>query len=339
MNTAILKAETISTSHLEIHEKAPADLVYSLEELRYLLRNHLKGLSLHGLPLRTRSKRVKTEVCNALGYPIPAKFTKTHPRFLGQDLDIFTQKSNNLQIWNEDIDLKRRYAIIKLNSHDDIETVSVVTGKTLNDLANTKTLTSKFQATMRHFDKSILFSSSDTSNVKDLLCCNYCPTNKMPTDPPNGKELLPISSIFSLLLPLVGTTLTYSGATQERNRGANLHEKICTLLGYKTFKDNGCFPDIPHQLIEVKLQTSPTIDLGQHAPTETLPLFKVNKRAICCNDIRYVIFDGKLSNEDTILLSNLYVVTGKDFSSVFRLFEGRKINKKRQIPLPSSFFD
>ena len=44
--------------------------------LESLLNNALAGLNLAGLPNRTRSKVVKTAVCKALGYPVPASFAK-----------------------------------------------------------------------------------------------------------------------------------------------------------------------------------------------------------------------------------------------------------------------
>ena len=72
-----------------------------------LLNEGLRDLSLAELPLRTRSKVVKAAVCNALGYPVPKSFKKTRPRFVGQQLDIYTQKSLNLQIWNEELGVCR----------------------------------------------------------------------------------------------------------------------------------------------------------------------------------------------------------------------------------------
>ena len=49
--------------------------------LEVILRDSLVGLSLSGLALRTRSKVVKSAICEALGYPIPRSFAKTQPRF------------------------------------------------------------------------------------------------------------------------------------------------------------------------------------------------------------------------------------------------------------------
>ena len=70
-------------------------------ELESVLDTGLRGMDLAGLPLRTRSKRVKERVCEAMGYPVPESFGRKRPRFPGQQLDIYVQKSNNLQVWND----------------------------------------------------------------------------------------------------------------------------------------------------------------------------------------------------------------------------------------------
>lgn len=97
----------IAQSNLSIYDPInPEDqyLYIPTNVLENILSNHMLGLSLAGLPLRTRSKVVKQEICAALGYPIPRSFKKTKPRFPGQNFDVYTQKSMNVQIWNEDID-------------------------------------------------------------------------------------------------------------------------------------------------------------------------------------------------------------------------------------------
>jgi hypothetical protein len=71
--------------------------------LEALLNRSLKGMVLTGLPLRTRSKVVKIAICKALGYPVPTSFRRTRPRFPGQMFDTYAQKSNNLQVWNEEL--------------------------------------------------------------------------------------------------------------------------------------------------------------------------------------------------------------------------------------------
>lgn len=96
-------AGAIAASGLTIYdaiEVGHPDYWVPTPELEALLDEKLRGVSLAGLALRTRSKIVKEQVCRALGYPIPSSFKKTQPRFVGQMFDTYAQKSNNLQVWN-----------------------------------------------------------------------------------------------------------------------------------------------------------------------------------------------------------------------------------------------
>ena len=124
---------------------------YALEQI---LSDYLVGISLNGLPLRTRSKVVKTKICEALGYPTPRSFIKTQPRFPGQNFEVYTQKSMNVQIWNEEVDAARRYVFLKVDEDDIIICVRVISGETLAKYDRTGKLTTKYQATMNSFDSS-----------------------------------------------------------------------------------------------------------------------------------------------------------------------------------------
>lgn len=55
-------------------------------------------------------------------------------------------------------------------------------------------------------------------------------------------------------------------------------------------------------------------------------------------DTRYALFYAA-TNGTVVTLTHLLVVTGADFFSRFRQFEGRGTNGKIQIPLPRNFFD
>jgi hypothetical protein len=67
----------ISKSGLSIYDSIEIgdnDLWIPTPELELLLNDNLQGVSLSGLPLRTRSKVVKEKVCQSLGYPTPKTF-------------------------------------------------------------------------------------------------------------------------------------------------------------------------------------------------------------------------------------------------------------------------
>jgi len=310
--------------------------------LEALLNTHLKGKSLAGLALRTRSKVVKEAVCQALGYPIPASFQKTQPRFPGQQLDIYTQKSFNLQIWNEELAPERRYAIIQVTANDDIGLVKVVNGQQLALLDTTGTITTKYQARLELSGASHeLVSPVDTTDVAvhTRHGITFDPFVS-PVQSPSSGMLIPIREVYERLSPLVGATFADPGRVQERNRGAALHRAVCQSLGYSRYEDTGQFPDVLHQLLEVKLQTSPTIDLGLVQPNSEARLdlsqIGANFHPRHC-DTRYAVFVAQTDGM-TVTVTSLIVCTGADFFSRFRRFEGRVQNGKIQIPLPSDFF-
>jgi len=312
------------------------------DDLENLLDRKLRGLKLGGLPLRTRSKIVKQNVCEALGYPVPTTFTKTQPRFPGQDFDTYIQKSNNLQIWNEEISISRRYVLIRVSEDDMVESVKVVTGNVLEKLDTTGTLTQKYQARLvRGEEVCELVTEHDTENLTAVVGGRKRPSgfSQSPVEPPQADSLMPIKAIFESLRSLVGAIIADSGVDQERNRGAVLHHLVCERLGYRDFKDDGQFPDIRNQLLEVKLQTSPTIDLGLVRPnsTEILDIPTIQGRAVRHCDVRYVLLYG-VTDGRKVKLTNLYLTTGEGFFARFPQFQGKVLNRKLQIPLPSDFF-
>lgn len=301
----------------------------------------MTGLDLDGLALRTRSKVVKTVVCEALGYPVPKSFKKTQPRFLGQQLDIYTQKSSNLQIWNEELSPTRRYAIIQISDQNIVLKIKVVNGQELALLDTTGTITTKYQAGLvTGADSHELISAQDTPPMLPYVQFGtaFAPSIS-PIDEPESGALLPIQEVFERLSTLVGLSFVDPGLDQERNRGAALHRLICECLGYSRHEDKGQFPDIRHQLLEVKLQTSPTIDLGLVLPSskEHLDIRQLGDYHPRHCDTRYAMFYAKTKGKQ-VTLTHLYLPTGADFFKRFRRFEGKVTNGKIQIALPRNFF-
>jgi len=309
--------------------------------LEFLLNAALKGLNLSGLPLRTRSKVVKTAICKALGYPVPTSFAKTKPRFPGQLFDTYTQKSNNLQVWNEELAPTRRYVIIRISDDGVVRKVKVVTGDSLSRLDMTGTLTQKYQARLNcSLEEAELISANDTMIVRTSTNSKGVLQGFSPTDNPSARTLLPITTVFNRLRSLVGASFPDRGYDQERRRGQDLHELVCHALGYTNYADDGKFPDIRNQLLEVKLQTSPTIDLGLVCPNsqDSLDLPKMGGKQLRHCDVRYALFYAN-TDGTTVAITHFFLTTGEEFFSRFPQFQGKVLNKKLQIPLPADFFD
>ncbi|MDX5999705.1 restriction endonuclease [Shewanella oneidensis] len=342
--TGLIKVDNITRSGLTIYDRIrTGDQQFWLtsEELSAVLNLRLKGTSFYGLAIRTRSKVAKELVCNALGYKVPSSFVKCQPRFSGQMFDTYVQKSNNLQVWNEELDVERRYVIIRTDENDIITQVKVIAGSDLAVLDTTGTLTQKFQARLTLSDQKMeLISHFDTLNIQKILApISLNLEIDSPVSQPQNGKLLPIGECFRRLSKIVGCSFTDAGRTQERNRGAALHALVCKALGYTDYRDNGQFPDIKHQLLEVKLQTSPTIDLGLVCPNSqaNLDIEQLGLQQIRHCDVRYAIFYGYIVN-GLVHITNLYLTTGEDFFNRFEQFGGKVLNKKIQIPLPRDFF-
>lgn len=310
------------------------------EHLEYLLNESLCGRNVE-LKIRTRSKVIKQWICEALGYPIEKTFPKCQPRFTGQNFDVYNQKSNNLQIWNEEITPQRRYVIVGIDHNEVIHKVKVINGTELADLDKTGKITTKFQAQFGRSDLQCeLISNSDTPTLLPYLSNeNFQPSHETsPIDYPSAQQILPIREIYSRLSGLVGKEFIDPGVLQDRNRGAGLHNLVCEALGYSSYADDGKFPDVKNQVLEVKLQTSPTIDLGIVCPNSNEGIgFPVGVTPIQHNDTRYAVFYAQTNNSH-VTITNLVVTTGRDFFSRFQQFQGNVMNGKIQMSLPNDFY-
>lgn len=317
------------------------ELWFTAEHLEEVLQAGLSGFDVSGQAIRTRSKNVKRKVAEILGYPVPSSFKKCQPRFPGQDFDTYVQAADNLQIWNEELSASRRYVLIRVDPSGKITKVKVINGGELAKLDTTGTITKKYQAKVTGLDNPTeLISKTDTANLQPLLAAAYSyPLDASPTSTAVPGEILPISEVFERLSTIVGKTFPDMGSIQERNRGAGLHNLICSALGYTSYGDTGQFPDVPHQLLEVKLQTSPTIDLGLVLPSSEAPLGipMLNGIQVRHCDVRYAVCCGE-TNGKAVTINHVILTTGAGFFTRFTQFQGKVINGKLQLPLPADFF-
>jgi hypothetical protein len=219
--------------------------------------------------------------------------------------------------------------------------VRVVAGEILAELDTTGTLTKKHQAKSREpVNASRLLSQSDSYSVLQTIAT--LPNKSLILKERTGRPLtidfskfLPIPDLYKKLLTLAGQCLADPGLDQERNRGAALHRAVCNVLDLADSCDTGACPDITEQLLEIKLQTAATIDLGLISPDDTTPLDFLPE--VLHSDVRYAVFYGAVVNNQ-VRLDYVVLTRGADFFSAFQRFEGKVVNAKLQIPLPRTFF-
>lgn len=332
------KINAIQNAGIGIYDELPDEYLYlTNEELQEALSDHLIGYFLAGYPLRTRSKVLKTAICEALRMTPPASFRRCHPRFPNQNFDPYSQKSTNLQIWNEGIVPSRRYAVFRLDDNSVIDAVRVISGFDLAQLDTTGTLTQKYQARVcAPWADVVFYSQTDLLPVADG---DIDLSGSSPLALPQAETLMPIRQIAERLLPVIGWEFDYIGTDQERNRGAALHARVCSLLGYPEYKDNGGFPDIKNQLLELKLQTSSTIDLGLYSPADTSATeYTINGRRVHHDEVRYGVFSASIVGEKA-RIQGIAIGYGREFYARFPQTRGQTINRKIQIPLPADFFN
>lgn len=338
------RVEAVRGSNLTIYDAVlPSypDLFFSDDELEVVLSDDLVGRKLAG-PIRTRSKIAKQVVATALGYHPPSTFKKTRPRFPGQDLDVYVQTNDNLQIWNQEVSPERRYVLVRPDETGIIRAVRVVRGQQVASWDGNGTLTSKFQAKrIGGRSGSALVSPVDTERFREVLEPGPVSSQVLGAqgsgERPALGAVLPIVEVYRRVLTLVRSQLPPVAAEQDRIRGELLQGSVTRALGLATHDNHGQWPDIVSQALEVKLQTSPTIDLGLVLPTDPGPAVALSFALQHC-DARYLVAYGQVDLSGVTTIDEIVVVTGADFFDEFAQFGGMVTNSKRQIRLPPNLF-
>lgn len=152
-------------------------------------------------------------------------------------------------------------------------------------------------------------------------------------DPPKSGELLSIERIKNAIVDkLIGSTIDQAAT---KNRGQSLEAIVIKSLGYEIAPNNrlaGGYPDLPNQALEIKIQDSPTVDLGRYSPQTKEEIFE--DMGISTQEMRYLIV---LTNELTHKVEGLVLCPGKELGNYFSYVPN--ISYKCQRSIPMSFFD
>lgn len=175
--------------------------------------------------------------------------------------------------------------------------------------------------------KGTILLGNDTDRMKNICRKTYKqPTEKM-TEFPQETKPFEIKLLSKLVAEkILGTKLQSS---DTKNRGQILEKRVMILLGYKG-NLVGEYPDIPNQLLEVKVQDSPTIDLGKYSPEFEETVFS----NITTKDIRYLI---ALTNSQTNIIESVILVSGSNLCNIFSFVSDTSFKCQRSIPM--SFFE
>lgn len=290
------------------------------------------------------------------------------PKFLHQLMDVFVQSSDNLQVWNylpgSDVKLldpadkatqlpvSFKECRMVLFFHDLGGTVRVRYVATGAEVASwgTSTQTTKWQATITRYSAPVvankvtvaegdhpllapILAADPAAAMAEISRRDAASSTPLAHTEPQPGLVLPLVAIGDALVPLVGATIPIT-ARGHRVDAQEFERRIAVALGYTTHATThgNTFPDLLHQILEVKLQTSPTIDLGRHLPisTDTVAV-TVGAETLPPAAARYAV--GLVAQAgDSWRVTGIVLTPGANFQQFFSLCEGENFKTQLHVP-------
>lgn len=291
---------------------------------------------------------------------VPPKI-KGVPRMLRELIDTYiitNGTSYNLQVWNRIPNCKT--LLIKFDSGESLKCDDVRFVLAKIDIKNQKIdsiiITSsdyiekhfgKFgKPTIKHqllisskARKKILLSETKILTYPDSKKLSYLVSNqyKVPGSTiscePDPKSLFSISILYEKVAKeLIGRRLDENST---KTRGQDLERIVMNLLGYSLAENAdlvGGYPDIPNQLLEIKVQETQTVDLGKFTPEKEERVFPDSN--LSTFDVRYLI---ALTNPNTGIIEGIILAPGEKLGELFTYVSDVCYKCQRSIPM--NFFE
>lgn len=222
---------------------------------------------------------------------IPPK-KKGVPTFLREYIDTYivtTGASYNLQVWNRNpnsasvqVDLKNgetllasdvRFVLGKIGRDETIESIVIMTPDYIEDtFGKFGKPTIKQQLIISNKKRKDITEEGSLIIKEEKLSNNViADRNEMINSDASIKDepqkVFPIAFLDEKITErILGEKLDITLSTKQR--GQQLERLVAYQLGYKNNCEalDGGYPDIRNQMLEVKVQDSPTIDLGKYSP-------------------------------------------------------------------------
>jgi len=165
------------------------------------------------------------------------------------------------------------------------------------------------------------------NNLQDVMnCIKNNPNPALFKSDPESQCLFSISQLDHLLREkLIGRQLEYQGM---KNAGQTLELIVMQELGYNVNEGElleGSYPDLRHQLLEIKVQESPTIDMGMHSPLIKEEIVG----GLDTQDVRYLI--ALMSPEKVV--QGLVIVPGSSLEHHFSYVKDTSFKRQKSISI------
>jgi hypothetical protein len=301
------------------------------------------------------------ELANNSDYEIVPPKGKGVPRIVREFIDTYivtSGKSYNLQVWNripasntllvkyESGDSLHcndvRFVFVRIDIEKSvIASIIILTPDYIEEkfgkfgkptIKHQLLISSKARAAI-YSSKDKILSFSDSKKLSYHIKHDYSPPRTGMVEEPDLKDLFSIALLKKLVAKkLIGKKLD---AAATKNRGQSLERITLELLGYKVDENEllfGGFPDIKNQLLEVKVQDSPTVDLGKFSPENEEMVIK--EKNLTTFDVRYLI---ALTDPETEIIEGVILSPGEKLGEVFSYVSDKSYKCQRSIPM--AFFD
>lgn len=278
------------------------------------------------------------------------------PSFLRQYIDTYivtTGDSYNLQVWNRNPN-SDHVQIEYLNGNSDLlaKDVTFVFGKinSVNEIIDS-IIVAKPQDIVERFGyfgvptskQQLIISNNTRKRILDSpdrilffpdepelasILNPYLDTSYLDLKSNNIQEIIPLTSIYPIIKDLIGTQLLEQTTKQK---GQELERIVASALGYNIPRNmEGGYPDIPNQMLEIKVQDSPTVDLGRYSPQNLENISGIfNTR-----NIRYLI---ALTNSTNNMIEGFYLGSGANLGKHFSYVSDKSVKYQRGISM--NFFE
>lgn len=292
----------------------------------------------------------------AVEYEIVPPKHKGVPSFLREYIDTYIVTSGvnyNLQVWNRNpnsssvqVDLKNgetllasdvRFVLGKINEDEIIESIVIMSPEYIeNKFGKFGKQTVKQQLIISNRKREEIINKhgmiiADTNIPANLLDQENSTVVGDVTIKDEPEKVLPIETIDQQITEkLLGERLDISLPTKQK--GQQLERIVAYQLGYKKLQEGleGGYPDIRNQMLEVKVQDSPTIDLGRYSPQFEE---QINEN-FTTRTIRYLI---ALTNAINGTIDGVVLCPGDELGKHFTYVAEKSFKCQRSIPM--SFFD
>lgn len=344
---------------------SPQELMTKLHPLigqHFPLTNHSRtdGNKFLHLIINTLMENIPPKPANKQDYNVIPPKRKGVPKFLREYIDTYIITSGtkyNLQVWNRnpDTDMPQveypnsgdllrskdvRLVFGKINMQTEvIESIFIASPhQIVEKFGKFGIPTVKYQLIIPESEKGLMHQNpthittvDDDASLTHLIEEKHTINKDFRIFPSIDDKVMPISKIKKLVKPLIGTSIRSNDPT--RTRGLTLEQIVVQHLGYE-LQDTMYpqYPDIPNQLLEVKVQDSQTIDLGKYSPQKVqIPDGLYGKHNdITTANMRYLI---ALTDPSTGIIQDIFLGPGSSLKQYFAFVPETSVKYQRIIDM------